>query len=81
MKYYQYPPIGINARELERLNEQIEGDLETTEEIFPADSQGNHLSMGNSIMHTMSQMKDGTRKATGGGTKNDDLLPNKGETT
>jgi len=81
MKYYQYPPVGINARDLENLNERIDGDLETMDEIFPPDSQGNKLSMGNSVMHTYSQMADGTRKTTGGGAKNADLLPNKGETT
>jgi hypothetical protein len=67
MKPYQYPPVGINAPDLEQINERIAGDLEAIDEIFPADSEGNHLSMGNSIMHTISQMADGTIEPRAGG--------------
>jgi len=72
MKYYQYPTTGMNARDLENLNEKIDGDLETVQEIYPPDSEGNTLSMGNSTMHTMELMADGTINPMPGGSESID---------
>lgn len=58
---------GITGRELEQLNEHVSEELETMDQIAPADSDGNHLSLGNSTMHTMEMLPPGTIEPMSGG--------------
>lgn len=66
MKPYQQGS-GLTGRDLERLDDDFA--TESMEAIAPADSEGNHTLHGNSTMHTMSQMPDGTINPMPGGSE------------
>lgn len=69
MKPYQQGS-GCTGRDLERLDDNFA--TETMNQIAPADSGGNHESLGNVTMHTMSQLPPGTIQPLPGGSESID---------
>ena len=59
MKPY-HQSTGMTGRDLERQDNDFA--TETIAEIFPADSQGNRESLGNSSMHDLANLPPGKKR-------------------
>lgn len=57
LKPWHHGQTGTTGKELEEMDDGFKAM--TVEEMFPADSQGNRESLGNSVAHTYEEMPEG----------------------